>query len=292
MRYIRYIGLIVLLAFSILFSAAGFADSKNEVVDSSKLLPMSNPNPVGGTAVLTYVTFKTSNLAAPMLGQCPKGLTLLPGSVTNVPAIPGVPEFQYPQKYWQCVQSVHGFAKSVAYEEIQPYQNMDYPNYNPSLATSLNNPGTVPEWLKYSNDVYYTYFNFPGNQFIPTGIGGSAITCPNAGGYVSIHCTNGLGQVIYDRTVAPTLIPVIFYIGPSDKANCRVKRSYSDPSNQCDVPPNITIDSGQAKVMSCCWKQWACSTGAWDNPMLLGCGDCPCHNPNQGKNHSDCPVCQ
>lgn len=250
--------------------------------DSTSLNPNLVPaNPSQKVANLAYITFASTVGASALMGQCPAGLTLVSGSGTHVPPIPGLWDTE--QYYWQCIQSLTAWSNSQENGEIQPYDGLDY---GKSYSTNLvdNSQDGKPVWTSDPQfdpqNVTYTYFNFPGNQFIPTGVGGSGVVCPTAGGSVTISCKNGLGQPIpgMNGTFYGVDAPKVFYIGPGDSATCQVTRTYaSGPA--CNG--TVTIPSGQAKVMACCQGNWYCKTGSWGDPGLTTCNQCPCGNPGQ-----------
>lgn len=265
-----------LLVFLIVFT-------KSYATDSTALDPTKNllTDPAQKVANLAYVTFAAPAGSSQLMGLCPAGLVLVSGSGTHVPPIPGLWDTE--QFYWQCVQSINGWSTAQNNGEIQPYSGMNYSSaYNNNLVDNSQNG--APVWTSDPNfdpqHVAYTYFNFPGNQFIPTGVGGSGIVCPAASGRVQISCTNGLGQTVLNQTYYNLDKPTVFYIGPGDTAKCQVTRTYDrDPSATCSG--EVSIPSGQAKVMACCQRNWYCKTGSWQDPGLTTCDQCPCGGNGQ-----------
>lgn len=250
------------------------------IQDSSMLNPVKNlTDPAQKVANLAYVTFASATGASQLMGLCPAGLVLVTGSGTRVPPVPGLWDTE--QFYWQCVQSINGWSTAQNSGDIQPYGGM---NYSSAYSTNLvdNSQDGRPVWASDPNfdpqHVSYTYFNFPGNQFIPTGLGGSGVVCPSAKGSVTINCTNSLGQTVLNGTYYGLDKPTVFYIGPGDTAHCQVSRTYQNgpPCNG-----TVNIPSGQAKVMACCQGNWYCKTGSWQDPALTTCDQCPCGGSGQ-----------
>jgi hypothetical protein len=244
----------------------------------------------------------------PFFYKCPQGLILVPGSGTYVPPIPGAPAYlnlSTANYYWQCMQGLNGF--SIPPQDYvpapgtggnpQPFVNMTYadstyagtvqgvssPQYGVGGVYNIGSGNLAPNWIldnvdDQSGNTNFTYFQFPGNSFIPTGIGGSGIGCnTNQGDVLTISCTDSFGRNVNtipaSNGVTPTS-PIIFYIPPGTSATCQVTRTYGpNPSTTCNA--TVTIPSGQTKVMACCSGSFACGTSTWSDTALTTCLACP-----------------
>jgi hypothetical protein len=267
--------------------------------DSSTLLPKITPEPTPTIKIanLMYVTFQlpTGSQNA-FQGGCPDGMTYVSGSGTVVPAIPGyAPAAMY---YWQCIENVNGWSQAPVGNSIGAAQPFIAPSYTDITYAGTLQGAAAPQ-LYHSQGVYaqsppvnwmvdlvddtsgqtnYTYYQFPGNNFIPSGIGGSGIGCnTNHGDVLTIVCKDAFGRTIQTSPNAQNGItpvsPVIFFIPSGSSATCSVTRTY--PGEYPTCTGTVTVPSGQTKVMACCNGNFACGTSTWSDASLTTCLSCP-----------------
>lgn len=303
------------------------AYAQYQLPQSSAALPMPSATPIYDVANVMYVTFKMlcpnyqannpqacSTSSSQYFMQCPQGLILVPNSGTFVPPIPGSdPNLQLNQAYyyWQCMQNVSGYNPVPTYNpgtagNPQPFVNMSYPiNSYAGTVPGVSNPAygsggiyaanTNLDWMNYAPDASgntsFTYFQFPNNSFIPTGLGGSGLACGTttspqpapAGDQDTIECVDSFGRPITNMDYSspywniPYHFPqlaFVFYISPNTNATCHVVRHFGstgDLAGGPDCNASIQIPAGQAAVMACCDGTWSCSITNWDSPYLTTC---------------------
>lgn len=310
-RWFSVISQIITLAI-FFWAVASFAQNIPENDSTKMSADIPKPTPVYKVANLAYVTFQAPQGGA-FVNNCPPNMTLVSGSSASVPCVPGYnpncsSDNPYTTMYWQCMENLNAWATQPpipadnSHIPAQPYTNVTYANNtyagtvpgqsSPAYGSGgIYSSSALNAWMPDSYDdssgnTLFTYYQFPGNSYVPTGIGGSGIGCNTGGGdTVTISCTDSFGRTVAlspssassgMSPPASNVNPVIFFIPPNTNATCTVTRTYPSAGASATCSGTVTVPSGQAKVMACCYGAWACSTSNWsDSTDVNTCQSCP-----------------